>query len=58
MNLAARLEAHTREVARGILVDTETRAALGDQLALEWMGEVQFKGKGVAVPMFSVNLKD
>lgn len=54
VNLAARLEAHTKVAGRGILVDDDTRAALGDRVRLEPLGEVQFKGKAAAVPVFAV----
>ncbi len=54
VNLAARLEAHTKEAGRGILIDGKTRAVLGDRLALDALGEVLFKGKSVAVPVFAV----
>jgi class 3 adenylate cyclase len=35
-------------------VDADTQAALGDRLRLEPLGEVQFKGKAAAVPVFAV----
>ena len=54
VNLAARLEAHTKEAGRGILLDGDTQAALGDRVPLEGLGEVQFKGKASAVPVFAV----
>jgi class 3 adenylate cyclase len=54
VNLAARLEAHTKEAGRGILLDGETMAAVGERVPLEAMGEVQFKGKASAVPVFAV----
>ena len=54
VNLAARLEAHTKEVGRGILLDGETRAALGDRVPLDALGDVLFKGKAAAVPVFAV----
>ena len=54
VNLAARLEAHTKVAGRSILVDGDTRAALGDRVRLEPLGEVQFKGKAAAVPVFAV----
>ena len=54
VNLAARLEAHTKEAGRGILVDGETQRALGQRLALESLGEVLFKGKSISVPVFAV----
>jgi class 3 adenylate cyclase len=54
VNLAARLEAHTKVAERGILVDGDTQAALGDRVRVERLGEVQFKGKAAAVPVFAV----
>ncbi len=54
VNLAARLEAHTKQAQRGILVDGATQAALGGQLSLEPLGDVLFKGKSLAVPVFAV----
>ena len=54
VNLAARLEAHTKQAGRGILLDGETQAALGDRVPLEALGEVLFKGKASAVPVFAV----
>jgi adenylate cyclase len=57
VNLAARLEAHTKEAGRGILMDGDTRGALGEGVfALEDLGEVLFKGKAVAVPVFAVKV--
>ncbi len=55
VNLAARLEAHTKEVQRGILLDGQTRVALADLVALDALGEVLFKGKSAAVPVFAIN---
>ena len=54
VNLAARLEAHTKVAGRGILLDGDTQAALGERVPSEAMGAVQFKGKSVAVPVFAV----
>ena len=54
MNLAARLEAHTKVVGRGILVDAATQAAIGDRVGMKALGEVQFKGKGAGVGVFGV----
>ena len=54
MNLAARLEAHTKLAARSILIDADTRAALGERLPLEAIGAVQFKGKAAAVEVFAL----
>ncbi len=54
VNLAARLEAHTKVAARTILIDGATLAALGDRVPVEAMGEVQFQGKAQTVPVFAV----
>jgi class 3 adenylate cyclase len=54
VNLAARLEAHTKVAQRGILVDAHTRAAVGERVAVEALGSQQFKGKGAAVEVFAV----
>ncbi len=54
VNLAARLEAHTKVAGRNILMDGETQVALGDRVPLEPLGEVQFKGKAAEVPIFAV----
>ena len=54
VNLAARLEAHTKEAERGILVDHATRVALSTDFTVASEGEVMFKGKTIAVEVFSV----
>ena len=54
VNLAARLQAHTRAAGRDILVDGATQVALGDRVPVEALGERQFKGKGAAVAVFAV----
>ena len=54
VNLAARLEAHTKVAVRGILIDGNTRTALGDRVPVEALGQVPFKGKAAAVEVFSV----
>ncbi|MBL8384421.1 MAG: response regulator [Burkholderiales bacterium] len=54
VNLAARLEAHTKAAGRDILVDGATRDVIGARVPAEPLGEVQFKGKGAAVPVFAV----
>ncbi len=56
VNLAARLEAHTKVAERGILIDGATRSALGKSVATEAMGGVQFKGKAAAVDVFAVSV--
>ena len=54
VNLAARLEAHTKLAVRGILVDGATHAALAGRVASEPLGAVQFKGKAQPVDVFAI----
>ncbi len=54
VNLAARLEAHTKQAGRPILIDAATCAQVGEHFALEPLGEVVFKGKAAAMPVFAV----
>jgi adenylate cyclase len=54
VNLAARLEAHTKVAGCGILIDGATQRALGGSVPLQSLGEVPFKGKAAAVEIFSV----
>ncbi len=54
VNLAARLEAHTKLAGQPILIDEATSAALGRRFALQALGTVQFKGKAAAVEVFAV----
>jgi adenylate cyclase len=54
VNLAARLEAHTKEAGRSILIDAATQAALGAGFATENLGPVTFKGKAAAVDCFAL----
>ena len=54
VNLAARLEAHTKVAGRAILIDGATHAALRDRIATEPQGPTTFKGIGTAVEIFAV----
>jgi class 3 adenylate cyclase len=54
VNVAARLEAHTKLAGRAILIDGDTRAALGEAAQVEPLGPVQFKGKALAVDVFAI----
>ena len=54
VNLAARLEAHTKEAQRAILIDGDTRAALAAAVSIEAIGPVVFKGKTAAVEVFAL----
>ena len=57
VNLAARLETFTKIANRGILIDAATRAALGDALPAEALGEVELKGKAAAVSIYALAAK-
>jgi adenylate cyclase len=54
VNIAARLEAHTKEVDRPILIDEETRSGLGDGIPLEPQGELLMKGKTAPINVYAV----
>jgi class 3 adenylate cyclase len=54
VNLAARLEAHTKVAQRAILIDAATRAALSERIAVEAIGAVQFRGKAEPAQVFAV----
>ena len=54
VNLAARLEAHTKVAGRSILFDAETSHALAGQMDVDNLGNMQFKGKANAVPVFAL----
>jgi len=56
VNLAARLEAHTKAAERRILVDGATRDELGDGIPIEPLGEVMIKGKSATVDVFAVEI--
>jgi adenylate cyclase len=55
VNIAARLETHTKVVRRSILIDQATRSSLGERVHVEPLGPVPFKGKAAAVDVFSVD---
>ncbi len=54
VNLAARIEAHTKPAARAILIDAATRADLSERIDVEPLGPVAFKGITAAVEVFAV----
>jgi adenylate cyclase len=56
VNLAARLESHTKVVGRPILIDENTRQALGDGIAVEPQGELFLKGKTFPVNVYALQL--
>lgn len=54
VNLASRLQDHTKVIHQPILIDERTRRGLGDQIRVEERGAVQLKGKMSPVRIFSV----
>jgi adenylate cyclase len=56
VNLAARIEAHTKTAGGPILVDENTSKGLPPEISLEPLGPVLFKGKQQPVEVFSVRI--
>ncbi len=54
VNVAARLEAHTKAVGRPILTDAATRQTLGDRCRVDALGPATLKGKAEPVEVYSV----
>ena len=54
VNIAARLETHTKVAQRTILIDAATRAKQGDRVAVEALGPVAIKGKALDVDIFAI----
>ena len=54
VNVAARLEAHTKAVGQPILIDEETRRGLDEGIPIEPQGEVLMKGKTEPISVYSV----
>jgi class 3 adenylate cyclase len=54
VNLAARLESHTKELGRPILIDEYTREGLNGEIPVQSEGELVLKGKSVGVNVYSV----
>jgi class 3 adenylate cyclase len=54
VNLAARIEAYTREADRQILFDAETYACLPESMTVISLGEVIFKGKTTPVHIYTI----
>jgi adenylate cyclase len=55
VNLAARLEAYTKEAQRMILIDGATHEALAGSVPTVPLGPVQLKGKAASVDVFAVD---
>jgi class 3 adenylate cyclase len=56
VNRASRLEVHTKEAERSILVDGATRSGLHAPMDLEPLGAVTLRGKAQPVDVFAVRL--
>jgi class 3 adenylate cyclase len=54
VNLAARLEAHTKDAGRALLIDAATCAALGEGCRTEPLGTVALRGHTASVEVFAV----
>jgi adenylate cyclase len=54
VNVAARLESHTKVANRPILIDEETRRGLDDAISVEAQGELLVKGKTEPVKVYAV----
>jgi class 3 adenylate cyclase len=54
VNVAARLESHTKELGRPILIDENTREGLGDGIEVEPQGELLMKGKTEPTQVYAV----
>ena len=55
VNLAARLEQHTKQARRAILIDDSTQRSLKHRVRTDALGTVAFKGKSAAVEVFAVD---
>jgi adenylate cyclase len=56
VNIAARLESHTKVLNRPILIDENTRLGLGDGIAVEAQGNLSMKGKTQPVKVYAVHV--
>lgn len=54
VNLAARIEDHTKQVGKPILIDRTTHVNLPDNIQVEDLGLTTFKGKNQAINIFAV----
>jgi adenylate cyclase len=56
VNVAARLESHTKVANRPILIDEHTRRGLDDVIAVDAQGELTVKGKTQPVKVYAVHV--
>ena len=57
VNVAARLESHTKVVQRPILIDENTRRGLDDEIAVEAQGDLLMTGKAQPVTVYAVHVE-
>ena len=57
VNLAARLETHTKQVPHPILIDAATREGLSADVQVAALGPVLFRGKAQPVEVFGIGTK-
>jgi class 3 adenylate cyclase len=55
VNVASRLEGHTKVAEREILIDGETRSGLRDDIEVDSLGPVAIRGKAQPVEVFAVD---
>jgi len=55
VNLASRIESHTKVAGKPILIDENTHAGLSGDIQVEELGGITFKGKNQSVNVFAVN---
>jgi adenylate cyclase len=58
VNIAARLEAHTKVAERPILIDENTRQGLDGEIAVDELGELPVKGKTEPVVVYAVQVAE
>jgi len=58
VNLAARLEEHTKVAGCGILIDDATRRAVSDHVHSDSLGAVSLRGRSAAVEIFAVGSEE
>jgi class 3 adenylate cyclase len=57
VNVAARLEAHTKQIAHPLLIDRATRAALDSTVPVESLGTLAVRGHVAAVEIFGLSAR-
>jgi class 3 adenylate cyclase len=56
VNLASRIQNHTKVAGCPILIDAETRASLPESVQVDPLGEIMFKGKAIPVQVYCVRI--